>query len=96
MSDSEEIGMDCAAIVCGHVARLSAVILCAQRDLPEEPADSGWQFLCGAEEEDWTEAQVWSVAEVLELIPNFSEFLHLPADSVLTRKDPSSTWDVEK
>lgn len=86
------IGHQCAAIVCGHVAKAKAPILLAQRDLPEDPADSGWQFLCGSDDEDWTEARVWSVGEVLEIVPEFVEFLESPAGSALVRVDTSSPW----
>lgn len=86
------VGHQCAAIVCGHVAKAQAPVLLAQRDLPEDPADSGWQFLCGADEEDWTEARVWSVGEVLEIVPDFAEFLERPAGSALVRVNASSPW----
>lgn len=96
MIDSEDTVLNSAAILCGHAALRTSAILYAIRDVPEEPADSGWQFLCGAKEEDWSFAQVWSVAEVLELIPTFSEFVSLPAGSELMRKDSSSPWEQLK
>ncbi|MFN7643338.1 MAG: DUF2185 domain-containing protein [Burkholderiales bacterium] len=81
-----------AAIICGHAAKELAPIMRALRDVPEESADSGWQFLCGAIEEDFSEAQVWSIEEVLELAPDFLDFINLPPGTSLFRSIQSGPW----
>ena len=92
MSAQNKVNLESAAIVCGHIADSEAPIICAQRDMPEEAADSGWQFLCGAESEDWAEARVWSVDEVLQIAPDLAEFIDCPPGTVLTRSGPAGAW----
>ena len=53
INSTAEPGLQSAAIVCEEVAVQGASILYAKRSEPLEEADSGWQFLCGAAEEDW-------------------------------------------
>lgn len=83
-----------AAIVCSEVADSSASILYAERSEPEDEADSGWQFLCGATTEDWQMAKVWALHEVLTREPSLARFIELPVGSVLTRKSPLDEWEV--
>jgi hypothetical protein len=84
-----------AAIVCGHVAKQQMPILRARRDAPAFPEDSGWQFLCNCgEDESESEAQIWSVNEVLQHEPTLKEFIDAPAGIVLTRPSPESPWQV--
>ena len=82
-----------AAIVCSEVAN-GAPILYARRSKALEEADSGWQFLCGAGDEDVSLAQVWAIHEVVERDASISEFLGLPAGTVLTRSSPNDDWKV--
>ena len=97
MSTQVKVNLSSAAIVCGHIAESEQPIIChAQRDPPEEPADSGWQFFCGAESEDWEEARVWSVSEVLQIEPDLAEFIDCPPGTVLTRSGPAGTWVANK
>lgn len=84
-----------SAIACGHAANASAPILHAFRDMPEEPEDSGWKFLCGAEIEDWTQAQVWSIGEVRELVPDLASFLNRNSGASLIRSDEFCSWVEE-
>lgn len=91
--NSFEVAHSNAAIVCGHIACAgNPVIRFAQRDTPQEPADSGWQFFCGMEEEDWEEARVWSIAEVLQIAPDLLEFIDCPPGTVLTRSGFAEAW----
>ena len=85
MNDQAGIGPKSAAIVCGHIARAEAAVCRAERDVPEDPADSGWQFLCGAEDENWADARVWSMEEVLCISPDLERFVDCPAGTVLVR-----------
>lgn len=86
-------GLDSAAIVCSHVASGTKQIRIAERSIPMDEADSGWQFCCGEETEDWTEAEVWSLREVLLLEPSLSQFVGLPAETALTRNVLSNRWE---
>jgi hypothetical protein len=86
-------GLQSAAIVCEHVASGAKIIRIAERAPPEDPADSGWQFCCGDEEEDWQHAQVWSLGEVLQLEPSLSQFVDLPADTTLFRAELDGQWE---
>jgi len=88
--------MQTAAIVCRDVAVEHAPILYAERTEPEDAADSGWQFLCGAEQEDWHSAQVWAVHEVLSREPSLGPFIELSYGTVVTRATEDSPWTVSK
>jgi hypothetical protein len=86
-----------AAIVCAHVAKLGYPILRAERDKPTMPEDTGWQFLCNAEEpENENEAQVWALSEVLEHEPSLAEFVHSPPGTTLVRDNTDSPWTFVK
>jgi hypothetical protein len=83
-----------AAIVCAEIATEQAPIMRAVRSEPIEPADSGWQFLCGATTEDDSTAQVWALYEVLECEPSLEPFLELPAGTILSRRNAGEKWSV--
>ena len=86
--------MQTAAIVCREVAVDRAPILYAERTAPEDPADSGWQFLCGASEEDWQSAQVWAVHEVLTYEPSLQPFIEQPYGTIVKRPSKDASWVV--
>ncbi|WP_147433895.1 DUF2185 domain-containing protein [Stenotrophomonas rhizophila] len=92
MSKFSQVGPAMAAIVREHIAKSGAVILCANREVPEEPADSGWQFSCGSMDENVDGAEVWSVREVLDVAPELEVFINLPPGVELSRAGPSSLW----
>lgn len=81
-----------AAIVCRHVHSDGSPILYASRAAPVEPADSGWQFLCGADEHAATDARVWSMREVVRFEPSLRRFMDAPVGTVLGRADASGEW----
>jgi hypothetical protein len=83
-----------AAFVCGEVAQREAPILHAERTEPDDPADSGWQFLCGRESEDIATAQIWALHEVVELEPSLLPYVSLPVGTVLTRHTGSDAWTI--
>ena len=83
-----------AAIVCEHVARMKMPILHAEKSEPDDDSDSGWQFLCGAEKEDWHKAQVWALHEVLAEDSSLIAFMGKPPGTVLTRSNPNQPWQV--
>lgn len=84
--------LQCAAILCSHVASGERPILIAERDEPEDPADSGWQFLCGEDHEDWREAKVWSVREILEIEQTLTPFINLEPTVRLVRLACDGDW----
>jgi hypothetical protein len=84
----------CAAIVCEHIAIGRQPIKLAERSEPEEDADSGWQFLCGDPNEDWTKAQVWSLQEVIDSDSSLSAVADLPAGTRLARAAADESWEV--
>ena len=94
--DIDEDELNIAAIVCEHVATKRAAILRADRSEPEDDDDSGWQFLCGNEDENWERAQVWALGEVLSLDPSLLEHVQMPAGTVLTRLDATASWQLEE
>lgn len=92
MANSDGIG-SLAAIFCEHVASRKNPILRAVRDDPQDPDDSGWQFLCAScATEDPSAAQVWLVDEVLFEEPSLDEYIDSPAGTRLERKSSASPW----
>lgn len=84
-----------AAIVCGHVANGIAPILYAEKSAPMDDADSGWQFLCGEENEDSGKAQVWALGEVLLMEKSLVPFISAPVGTVLRREGVNDQWRQE-
>jgi hypothetical protein len=66
--------MNRAALVCDHVAIAGDPILHAARSEPIEPADSGWQFLCGRGGHV-QDAKIWILQEVLTCEPTYRSSL---------------------
>lgn len=88
------VDMSGAAIVCSHVAG-GQPFRRATKSEPLSAEDSGWQFLCDSvEREDESQAQVWSIREVLELDPSLKPFLDKPSGTTLVRDGPQGDWKV--
>ena len=83
-----------AAVLCSHVASDHHQILRAVRDEPAMAADSGWQFLCGANDHAHDTAKVWAVFEVLNYEPTLVKFIDSPPGTVLSRVAPGAAWHV--
>jgi len=82
-----------AAILCSHVANREQPILLAIRTEPENEMDSDWQFLCNTvEDEDWQEAKVWSISEVLNIEPSLEAYIDYPAGTNLARANNAAEW----
>jgi hypothetical protein len=92
MNDSDQLHL--GVIVCGHIAEERAPVLRGERSVPEEDADSGWQFLCGARDEDWKRARVWSLGEILEFEPSLASYVDMPPTFVVSRPAPGASWKV--
>ena len=86
-----------AAIVCSHIGTDGFPILRAVRDEPTMPEDSGWQFLCGSEnDENPAIAKVWLISEVVRYEPSLAELVHSKPGTRLKRIDAAaSTWIKE-
>lgn len=82
-----------AAIVCGHVAKEGCPIHLAVRSAPEEPEDSGWQFLCNSGKDEHAEdAQIWLISEVLLKAPTLKKYVTQPHDIRLVWDDDENDW----
>ena len=81
-----------ACIVCKHVAHYGTPILQAQRDESVDPADSGWQFLCGTNSHLDVDAEIWSTEEVCQRDPSIKLILERPVGTKLTRQSAESEW----
>ena len=79
-----------AAFVCTHVAA-GRPVLVVIRDEPVEQADTGWQFLCGDDDED-EEPRIWSLAEVLASDPSLIPLASLPVGTALRRSALGLPW----
>jgi hypothetical protein len=83
-----------AAFVCTHVAIGRRPILFAERSEPVEAVDSGWQFLCGLEEDHGTEAQIWSLQEVINADLSLAQLVDLPVGTRVVRSTVTATWEI--
>lgn len=84
-----------AAIICVHAASVKHPIMLAERSVPEEPADTGWQFLCSKEtHENAEDARIWSLQEIVEFEPSLKGLLNRPPGTTLHRVSPDSPWRI--
>lgn len=89
------INLQAAAIVCEHIAQQQSPILSAFKTVAGCPEDSGWQFFCGAiEEESPDNAKIWLLGEVLDYEPSLSLYLGLSEKHCIWRNDISSDWNI--
>jgi hypothetical protein len=89
---NEELG----AIVCCHVAK-GFPILGAVRAAPQDPADSGWQFMCySGQEESIEDAQIWSIKQVLEREQSLRSLVGSKVGTRVVRDSVSSDWSVQE
>jgi hypothetical protein len=83
--------------VCRHVAREGLPILYAERTAPVSPEDSGWQFVCNSGRvEDGSQAQVWSLTDVLRREPGLQTFVASPVGTRVYRRDASTPWEEDR
>jgi hypothetical protein len=67
----------------------------AERSEPDEPADTGWQFLCIAEShENAEDAKIWALDEILEFDPSLKGLVDQPPGTRLYRDTPGSPWVI--
>jgi hypothetical protein len=95
MTKSKQSNNRHAAIVCVHVAKQGYPIMRAERDKPTMTEDSGWQFLCNSGElENESEAQVWSVSEVVQREPSLADFVGASVGTKLIRNSQDAPWRI--
>lgn len=93
---SDWSGLRTAAIVCGEIAIDRVPILYAERSAPDEDVDSGWQFLCGAGNEDPKKAQVWALGDVVDYDHSLAPYIEMPVGTVLSRSSPTEPWSISR
>lgn len=87
-----------AAIVCCHVLEDGLPILRMKRDPldPEDPADSGWQFLCDSgAPEGMDTIRVVAIQEVLGSDLSIEGLIDSACGSSFIRLNPSEPWTLE-
>jgi len=91
MNEDFELIKHSGAILCKHVAEGSPIQI-AKKDEPVCDVDSGWQFLCGCDMEDDSEAQIWKLGEVINLEPSLLPHILSDEDSYLVKDTNSKKW----
>lgn len=81
-----------AAMICKHISYPEHPILRATRDVPLEPADSGWQFLCGVESHEKSQAAVWALEEVARLDSSLRSILDAETGVSFERSAADTPW----
>ncbi|HWY41115.1 MAG TPA: DUF2185 domain-containing protein [Chthoniobacterales bacterium] len=82
-----------AAILCKHISYPDRPILRATRELPVEPEDSGWQFLCGVERHDDASSEaVWALEEVAALDTTLRSLLDSEPRMSFERSTVDTPW----
>ena len=81
-----------AAFVCEHVALRRRPILRAKHDVPIDPADSGWQFLCGVENHTDSAPLLWALEEVAQLDFSLRTILDSPQETCFERSTVDTPW----
>lgn len=94
MKDIPEAQLGSGAIICEHVANGDPIMI-ARRDESVEEMDSGWQFLCERETDDFTKAKVWLLKEVLEKEPSLRDYMLLPPGSRVVRSSLNAPWEIQ-
>src|SRR5438270_3467609 len=80
------------AIICERISYPERPILHAARDVPAEPEDSGWQFLCGVENHEHSRASVWALHEVADLDPSIRVILDAAPQVSFERSTIETPW----
>jgi hypothetical protein len=81
-----------AAILCEHISYPDRPILRATRDVPVEPEDSGWQFLCGVENHDKSNGVVWLLEELAGLDSSLRSILDSEPEASFERSTADGAW----
>ncbi len=77
-----------ACMVCSHVLENKAPILHVTHD----EDDGMWQFLCGAEGHDSTQAKIIALIEAVNIDPTINELHEMPLGVGATRQTQGEEW----
>ena len=94
MNEKFELIKHSGVILCKHVVEGAPI----QRAIKTEPVcaeDSGWQFLCGSDVEDDSEAQIWKLGEVIDFEPSLLPHILSEEDCYLVKDNKSKEWIKE-
>src|SRR5437773_9099216 len=78
--------------ICEHISYPERPILHATRDVPVEPEDSRWQFLCGVENHENGRAAVWALEEVAKLDSSLRSILDAEPEVSFERSTADTPW----
>ena len=79
------------AILCKHIAEGNAIQIATKTE-PVCEEDSGWQFLCGCDATDDSEAQIWNLKEVIDLEPSLLSYILSNEECCLVKNSNSKKW----
>lgn len=83
------------AIVTRNVAMGLGVIRYAQRDVPMDPRDSGWQFSEGSiDTSNPAHAQIWALDEIVQMDPSVECIIGLPWGTKAIRNGANEQWEL--
>lgn len=81
-----------ACFTCKHVLNENAEVLYVSHD----SEDNGWQFLCGAENHEQTDAKIVGLGEIIALHPELNYLFEMPLDVCAERSSSSDEWKFYK
>lgn len=84
-------------VVCGHILRRVHPIRRAVRDEPQDPADSGWQALCGVVDhsaDPTPDGGLVSMEDLLRMSPELREWIDAEPPITLERESRSAPWRI--
>lgn len=84
-----------SAVIYSHVLEAGMPMLRIKRDEldPEDPSDSGWQFLCDSGlREDTNTIRIISVQEGVAIEPSISALLDVEVGSCFSRNQKGGQW----
>lgn len=82
----------CAAVISSDIGGPNGQPLLAARDEPLAPDDSGWQFTCGKDCYETSDARIWLLEEVVHYDPSVLELLESPPGAHFARTDSTEPW----
>jgi hypothetical protein len=77
-----------ACFTCEHVVNKSHPILYVSHDSD----DGSWQFLCGTESHDGSNARIVGLKQVTEIDPTLNKLYDLPLGSEVERTEVGGEW----
>ena len=81
-----------ACFTCDHVVNGTHPILFVTHDSD----DGGWQFLCGTENHDESNARILGLKEITEIDPTLNQLFEMPVGTFAERGLIGGDWKVFK